>query len=78
VETLSGEKVDEHSTRESNDAAAATKMSNVRSTSYMISDSFEKEATFDNALPKSILYRGLRGRRGKNRISQRPRIGGES
>jgi hypothetical protein len=60
-----GAKVDEQATRESNEAAAAAKMTNVRSTIYTPSDSFDKVASFYKGIAKEYSMPRASGTTGK-------------
>ena len=60
-----GAKVDEQATRESNEAAKAEKMSNVRSTVYTSQDSFPKVVSFYMGLAKEFSMPRASGTSGK-------------
>lgn len=60
-----GAKVDEKATQESREAARAAKMTNVRSTIYTTSDSFEKVASFYKGISKEYSMPRASGTSGK-------------
>lgn len=60
-----GAKLDEKATKEAMEAAQAAKMSNVKSTIYVTTDSFQKVASFYNGIAKEYMMPRASGVSGK-------------